>query len=282
VDTGALLSHGWPVAALALWIGLSVGSFLNVVIYRLPVMLDRTWRRQSAELLELATSDETPSGSFNLLVPRSRCGSCGTSITWWQNIPVLSWLALKGRCASCGTSISARYPLVESLTAVCSLAVLGVYGYTWTAAFALLFTWTLVALAFIDFDTRLLPDNLTLPLLWLGLTLNLGTGFTDLSSAVVGAMAGYLTLWGVYWIFKWITGKEGMGYGDFKLLGAFGAWFGWQSLPMLILLSSVAGVVVGGAYLLIRRSREPIPFGPFLAIAGWVMLIGHDRVVGVF
>lgn len=275
-----VLTYGWVIAIAFVWLSLSVGSFLNVVIYRLPVMLTRSWQDQAREALEL----EAPpvSAPFNLVTPRSRCGSCGTQISAWQNVPVISWLWLRGKCASCAAPVSVRYPLVELLTAILSLVVVASFGYTWTGLAALVFTWVLIALAFIDLDTKLLPDNLTLPLLWLGLALNLGQVFTDLSSAVIGAIAGYLVLWLVYWAFKLITGKEGMGYGDFKLLAAFGAWFGWQVLPMLVLVSSVAGVVLGGAWLISRRSREPIPFGPFLAVAGWVMLIWRDTVSNLF
>ena len=278
-----LLSHGWLIALLALWITLAVGSFLNVLIYRLPVMLDRQWRAQSRELLEApAAAAPAHDGPFNLFVPRSRCPKCGTQIRAVHNIPIFSWLWLRGRCADCGTPISARYPLVEALTAICSLAVVGAYGFEPICVAALAFTWIAIALSFIDLDTRLLPDALTYSLLWLGLAVNIDGPFTDLASAVIGAIAGYLFLWCVYWTFKLLTGKEGMGYGDFKLLGALGAWFGWQALPMLVLLSSVVGVIVGGGYLLLRRSREPIPFGPYLAIAGWVALITHGRVVAPF
>ncbi len=275
-----VLSYGWVIAVAFVWLSLSVGSFLNVVIYRVPVMLTRSWQDQAREALELEAPPVSP--PFNLITPRSRCGNCGTQISAWQNVPVISWLLLRGKCGSCSAPISARYPLVEVLTAVLSLVVVATFGYTWTGLAALIFTWAMIALAFIDLDTKLLPDNLTLPLLWLGLALNLGHMFTDLSSAVIGAIAGYLVLWMVYWAFKLITGKEGMGYGDFKLLAAFGAWFGWQVLPMLVLVSSVAGVVLGGAWLISRRSREPIPFGPFLAVAGWVMLIWRDTVSSLF
>ena len=275
-----LLSQGWPVLVFLIWIGLSVGSFLNVVIYRVPVMLKREWRSQAHEVLELSPSQE-PIPAFNLVTPRSRCPNCEFAIPALHNIPVVSWLALRGRCGNCKTAIPVRYPLVEILTAVASVVVIAVYGYTWTGVAALVFTWAIVALTFIDFDTKLLPDQITLPLLWLGLIVNLSATFTDLGSAVVGAVAGYLVLWSIYWAFKLITGKEGMGYGDFKLLAAMGAWFGWQALPMLVLISSIVGIVLGGSMLLIRRSREAIPFGPYLAIAGWVTLLAHDRVIAV-
>ena len=275
-------SHGWLIAFFALWTALAVGSFLNVVIYRLPVMLDRHWRAQSEELLKIAAARPGSDEPFNLFVPRSRCVACGAQIRARDNIPIVSWLWLKGRCRDCRAPISARYPLVELLTAACSLAIVHVYGFSWLCVAALAFTWIAIALAFIDLDTRLLPDALTLSLLWLGLAVNIDGSFIDLASAVIGAIAGYLFLWCVYWAFKLLTRKEGMGYGDFKLLGALGAWFGWKALPMLVLISSLVGVIVGGSYLLLKRSREPIPFGPYLAIAGWVALITHGRVVAPF
>ena len=273
-----LLSQGWLLFVLFVWVALSVGSFLNVAIYRLPVMLKREWRTQASEVLELDTPAEL-GPTFNLMTPRSRCPTCAITIPARHNIPFISWILLRGRCANCHAPISPRYPLVELLTAIASIAVIAVYGYTWLGAAALVFTWSIIALTFIDFDTQLLPDQITLPLLWLGLTVNLLGGFTDLTSAVVGAMVGYLVLWSIYWAFKLITGKEGMGYGDFKLLGAMGAWFGWQTLPMLVLISSIVGILLGGTFLLVRRSREAIPFGPYLAIAGWVTLLERDRVI---
>jgi len=273
-----LLSQGWLLFVLFVWVALSVGSFLNVAIYRLPVMLKREWRTQASEVLELDTPAEL-GPTFNLMTPRSRCPTCAITIPARHNIPVISWILLRGRCANCHAPISPRYPLVELLTAIASIAVIAVYGYTWLGAAALVFTWSIIALTFIDFDTQLLPDQITLPLLWLGLTVNLLGGFTDLTSAVVGAMVGYLVLWSIYWAFKLITGKEGMGYGDFKLLAAMGAWFGWQTLPMLVLISSIVGILLGGTFLLVRRSREAIPFGPYLAIAGWVTLLERDRVI---
>ncbi|MCX7065767.1 MAG: A24 family peptidase [Proteobacteria bacterium] len=273
-----LLSQGLLLFVLFVWVVLSVGSFLNVAIYRLPVMLKREWRTQATEVLELDTPAEL-GPTFNLMTPRSRCPTCAITIPARHNIPVISWILLRGRCANCHAPISPRYPLVELLTAIASIAVIAVYGYTWLGAAALVFTWSIITLTFIDFDTQLLPDQITLPLLWLGLTVNLLGGFTDLNSAVVGAMVGYLVLWSIYWAFKLITGKEGMGYGDFKLLAAMGAWFGWQTLPMLVLISSIVGILLGGTFLLVRRSREAIPFGPYLAIAGWVTLLERDRVI---
>jgi leader peptidase (prepilin peptidase)/N-methyltransferase len=278
-----LLSQGWPLLILIAWVSLAVGSFLNVVIHRLPIMLEREWRSHARELLELPAEAGEPPGTYNLFVPRSGCPSCDAPIRAWQNIPIVSWLALRGRCAACGARISVRYPLVELGTAMASLAVLAVFGYTWFGAAAVLATWMLIAMAAIDLDTKLLPDNLTLPLLWLGLLVNLGGGgLTDIGSAIIGAVAGYLVLWSVYWLFKLLTKKEGMGYGDFKLLAALGAWLGWQALPMIILLSSVVGVILGGAYLVVKKSREPIPFGPFLAAAGWIALLGRDSLIGLF
>ncbi len=279
-----LLGQGWLVLLLLVWTALSVGSFLNVAIYRLPVMMKREWRAQATEVLELSAAPTEPhfeEPPFNLMVPRSRCPHCATPISAWHNVPVLSWLRLRGRCAHCRAPISARYPFVEVLTAVASMMVVATFGYTWIGLAGLAFTWAIIALAFIDFDTKLLPDQITLPLLWLGLIANLSGGFIDLSSAVVGAVAGYLVLWSIYWAFKLITGKEGMGYGDFKLLAALGAWFGWQALPVLVLISSVVGIALGGTLMLIRGNRDPIPFGPYLAIAGWVTLLAHDRVIAV-
>jgi leader peptidase (prepilin peptidase)/N-methyltransferase len=262
--------------AAAILVGLVVGSFLNVVIHRLPRMMDNEWRAQCAEL-EGKPPPEL--GSYNLWVPRSQCPSCGTPIRARDNIPVLSWLLLGGKCAHCKAPISSRYPIVEVLTAVLSGVVAWRFGFGWTAALVLLFAWTLIALTFIDADTTLLPDDLTLPLLWLGLLANLAglvPGVT-LRDAVLGAVAGYLVLWAIYWAFKLATGKEGMGYGDFKLLAALGAWMGWKALLPIVLLSSVVGAIVGIVLIVLaRRGREiPIPFGPYLATAGMiVMLVG--------
>lgn len=261
-------------------LGLMVGSFLNVVVYRLPVMLERRWQAEARELLALPV-DEAPAEPFNLATPRSRCGACGTPIPAQHNLPVLSWLWLRGRAACCGARISARYPLVELLTALASAACAWRFGFTPELAAALLLSWTLIALTFIDFDTQLLPDDLTLPLVWLGLLLALAgvhVGDASLADAVVGAVAGYLALWSVYWGFRLATGKEGMGYGDFKLLAALGAWLGWQALPQIILLSSLVGAVSGLALIALRRQDRsaPMPFGPYLAAAGWLALMGVD------
>lgn len=264
-------------AVLGSLLGLFVGSFLNVVIHRLPQMMERDWHAQAAELRgeTLAHAER-----FNLATPRSRCPHCGHLITAVENIPVISYLALRGRCRHCGAGISKRYPIVEGFTALLSGYAAWHFGFGLAAVGALLFIWTLVALAFIDLDTQLLPDDLTLPLLWLGLLFNLGGHFTDLPSAVTGAMAGYLALWSVYWLFKLATGKEGMGYGDFKLLGAIGAWLGWQVLPLTILLSSLVGALVGIALIVFARHGRhvPIPFGPYLAAAGMIALFWGEAL----
>lgn len=259
-------------------LGLMVGSFLNVVIYRLPVMLQRDWRAQALEVLELPADPDQP--RFNLMLPASRCG-CGAPIRAWHNLPVLGWLLLRGRARCCGARISARYPLVEALTAALSGFCAWKFGYSPALVASLLMTWVLVAATFIDWDTQLLPDDLTMPLLWAGLLFAaIGAGFAGVSlpDAVFGAIAGYLSLWLVYWGFKLATGKEGMGYGDFKLLGALGAWLGWQALPQIILLSSVVGALIGISLMLTKQMKQgqAMPFGPYLAVAGWLSMIGVD------
>ncbi len=257
-------------------LGLLVGSFLNVVIHRLPKMMENEWRNQCAELHGDAPIEDEP---FSLVRPRSRCPSCGHPISALENIPILSWLWLRGRCSDCQAPISPRYPIVEAVTGLCSAAVAAYFGYGWMLLGALLLIWSLIALTFIDADTQLLPDSITLPLLWMGLCFNLFGVFADLSSAVLGAMVGYLSLWSVYWAFKLVTGKEGMGYGDFKLLAALGAWLGWQMLPLIILLSSLVGAAVGIVLIILARQGRhvPIPFGPYLAAAGLIALIwGKD------
>ncbi len=252
--------------------GLMIGSFLNVVIHRLPKMMEREWL-QNCQELQNPTADEAvqeTAPKYNLVVPRSACPKCGHKITALENIPVLSFIFLGGKCSGCKTAISIRYPLIEALTGILAGIIAWKFGVSGFALAALIFTFALIALTFIDFDTQLLPDDITLPLLWLGLIFNIGGGFTDLQSAVIGAIAGYLSLWTIFWIFKIVTGKEGMGYGDFKLLAAIGAWFGWQLLPAVILLSSVAGSVIGiGLIILAKQGREvPMPFGPYLALGG--------------
>ncbi|MDP1766050.1 MAG: A24 family peptidase [Methylotenera sp.] len=252
---------------LSVVFGLMVGSFLNVVIHRLPKMMEREWHNNC---LELQGKDLPETSKYTLAHPRSTCPNCGHKITALENIPVISYLFLKGKCSGCKSAISIRYPLIEALTGILIGLVSWKFGYSSISIFAWLFTFALISLTFIDFDTQLLPDDITLPLLWLGLLFNLNYGFTDLKSAVIGAIAGYVILWSIYWAFKLATGKEGMGYGDFKLLAAIGAWFGWQLLPAVILLSSVLGAVIGiSLIVLTKRGREiPMPFGPFLAIGG--------------
>lgn len=258
-------------------VGLTVGSFLNVVIHRLPRMMEADWRAQCAELEGREPLRAEP---YNLWVPRSACPACGTPLRASHNIPLLSYLLLRGRCAQCRAPISARYPLVEALTAVLSAVVAARFGWSAAGLLALLLVWALIALTFIDIDTTLLPDSITLPLLWLGLAANLAEVFVPLREAVIGAMAGYLSLWAVYWLFRIATGREGMGYGDFKLLAALGAWLGWKMLLPIILLSSVVGALVGIALMVIaRRGREmPIPFGPYLAAAGLLALLFGDTL----
>ena len=258
-----------PWAALAF--GLCVGSFLNVVAYRLPRMMEREWRAQCAEL---EGREPAPAPRYNLMVPRSACPSCGRGVRAHENVPVLSWLLLRGRCAGCRGRIPARYPVIEIAGGAISAYAAARYGASPAALGAMLFTWALLALALIDFDTQYLPDDLTLPLLWAGLLFNAFGTFAPLHAAVFGAVAGYLSLWLVYWAFKLATGKEGMGYGDFKLLAAIGAWLGWALLPLVILLASLAGAVIGVAMIALRRHRRdvPMPFGPYLATAGAIAL----------
>jgi leader peptidase (prepilin peptidase)/N-methyltransferase len=276
-----LLNDRLVFTALATLLGLFVGSFLNVVIHRLPRMMERDWHAQAAELRGEPLPDQE---RFNLATPRSRCPHCGHLITALENIPVVSYLLLRGRCRHCGAQIGRRYPVVEVLTAALSGYAAWHFGFGVAAIGALLFLWSMVALAFIDLDTQLLPDSLTLPLLWLGLAFNLATTYADLTSAVVGAMTGYLALWSVYWLFKLATGKEGMGYGDFKLLAAIGAWLGWQMLPLTILFSSLVGALVGIFLItLARHGRNvPIPFGPYLAAAGILALFWGESLTTLY
>ncbi|MFC1683867.1 prepilin peptidase [Pseudomonadota bacterium] len=259
-------------------LGLILGSFLNVVIHRLPIMMEREWKTQCNELLNLPQEDST--APFNLNTPRSRCPGCGHQIRAIENIPVISYLFLRGRCSECGTGISLRYPLVELLTCLLSVSVAWYFGFSWQTAAALSLTWALVALSLIDFDHQLLPDSITLPFLWIGLLLSLFGIFTDPQPAIIGAAVGYLSLWSLYHLFRLLTGKEGMGYGDFKLLALFGAWLGWQALPQIIIISSFVGAIIGIALILFRgRDRNiPIPFGPYLAIAGWISLLWGEQI----
>jgi len=268
---------------------LLVGSFLNVVIYRLPIMMEREWREQCSELTDTPASD-LPEGRFDLVAPRSRCPSCGQQITAMQNIPVLSYLLLGGKCAGCGTKIAMRYPIIELLTAFLTGVVAWRFGFGWEAAAAIGLTWALIAISVIDFDHQIIPDSISLPLIWAGLALSLfnplegaDTLFIDPGSAIVGALAGYLSLWSIYHLFRLLTGKEGMGYGDFKLLSALGAWLGWQGLmlPLIIMMSAVVGAITGILLIVFKRHERsiPIPFGPYLAAAGWIaMLWGQDIV----
>ncbi len=274
------LVFGSPSLAIgiAAVLGLLVGSFLNVVIFRLPVMMERDWRRDSLEFLEQPPEPLEP---FNLATPASRCNNCGALIKPWQNIPIVSFLWQRGKCGHCGVALSWQYPLVELLTAVLSAAVVWRFGASPMGFAALPFTWMLIAMAVIDLRTTYLPDILTLPFLWLALVLSVfGLTFVSPSDAIIGAAAGYLVLWIVFQVFKLVTGKEGMGFGDFKLLAGLGAWLGWTQLPIVILLSSVSGAVIGGAWLLLSsRGRETqIPFGPWLAMAGWIALMWGDAV----
>ena len=258
-------------------LGLLVGSFLNVVIYRLPVMMQREWQAQCDEITGNSPQELEP---FTLNTPRSRCPRCNHQITALENIPVISYLVLAGKCKNCKTSISLRYPLIELLCGVLSGLVAFHFGFSWACLGALLLTWSLIALTFIDVDHQLLPDNITLPLLWLGIFFNLFGTYTDLQTGVIGAIAGYLSLWLVFHSFRLVTGKEGMGYGDFKLLAALGAWIGWSFLPTIILLSSLVGAVVGISLIVLKKQHRdvPIPFGPYLAAAGWLVLIWGDVI----
>ncbi|MEJ2452775.1 MAG: A24 family peptidase [Candidatus Thiodiazotropha sp.] len=273
-----LQQNSWIVPLFSLLLGLSIGSFLNVVIYRLPIMLETQWTRECRE--HLGERVESEAAPFNLNTPGSRCPHCKHKIRPWENIPLISWLMLRGRCSNCHQPISVRYPVIEAVTGLLSLAIAIHFGLSWTMLGALLLTWALIALSMIDFDVQLLPDSITLPFLWLGLLLSLGGIFTDTHSALIGAAAGYLSLWLVYQLFKRLTGKEGMGYGDFKLLGMLGAWLGWQYLPQIILLSALVGAIVGISLILLRgRDRNiPIPFGPYLAAAGWISLMWGEQI----
>ncbi len=256
-------------------LGLLIGSFLNVVIYRLPIMMENDWQQQCDEL----NDKEVTETNFNLSTPRSRCPHCNHAITALENIPVVSYLLLAGKCKQCRTPISKRYPLIELLTGILSAVVAWKFGFSWACLGGLFFTWSLVALTFIDVDHQLLPDSITLPLVWLGIFFSFFSIYTDLHASVVGAMAGYLSLWLIFHAFKLATGKEGMGYGDFKLLAALGAWLGWSLLPSIVLLSSLVGAVIGITLIVFRQHQRdiPIPFGPYLATAGWIALIwGHE------
>ena len=259
-------------------LGLLVGSFLNVVIYRLPVMMKTTWRKDCKEFLELEADKVTE--PFNLMIPHSHCPNCDTPIESYQNVPVISYLLLRGKCANCHIKISCRYPIIEALTGFLSATVAWQFGYGYPAFFGLILTWVLITLSMIDIDEFLLPDSIVLPTLWLGLALSLFSIYTDSQASLIGAIAGYLSLWLVFQSFKLLTGKEGMGYGDFKLLALFGAWLGWQYLPAIILLSSFVGAIIGSLLILVRKQTfdNPIPFGPYIAIAGWVCLLWGQQI----
>jgi leader peptidase (prepilin peptidase) / N-methyltransferase len=266
-------------------IGLLVGSFLNVLIYRLPIMMRRDWRNECAEYLQISidnTDDiEQP---FNLVLPLSRCSACKVAIKPYQNIPVISYVLLKRRCASCKQPISLRYPAIEILTALVSVLVAWRFGYSLQTVFALLLSWSLISLSFIDIDQQLLPDSITLPMLWLGLIVSVFSVFCAANTSIIGAAAGYLVLWSVYHVFKLATGKEGMGYGDFKLLALLGAWLGWQALPMIVLLSSLVGAIIGSVMIIFgnRDRNTAIPFGPYLAVAGWIALIWGKQINALY
>ena len=277
-----LASHALAFVLCTLLVGLLIGSFLNVVVYRLPKMLLRDWQAQAREILELPA--EADKQTFNLILPNSSCPHCAHEIKPWENIPIFSWLFLRGKCSACKAPISTRYPLVELTCGLLSAYVAWHLGFTWQAGSMLLLTWGLLAMSLIDADHQLLPDALVLPLLWLGLIVNQFGLFANPADALWGAIAGYLSLWSVYWLFKLVTGKEGMGYGDFKLLAMLGAWGGWQILPLTILLSSLVGAVLGVIMLRLRNAETstPIPFGPYLAIAGWIALLWGEQITASY
>lgn len=264
-------------------IGAFIGSFLNVVIHRIPVMLERQWKSECRELLE-PDSNPTALPKYNLSVPRSHCPACDHKVKAIENIPVISYLFLKGKCSSCGIKISPQYPFVELLTAIFTTIIVWKFGFSLQALGGVVFTWFLIALSGIDIKTQLLPDNLTFPFLWLGIIFNLFATYTDLTSSVLGAIFGYLALWLVFHLFRLITGKEGMGYGDFKLLAALGAWLGWQSLPLIILLSSAVGAIFG-IFMIVTKLQErsqAIPFGPYLAMAGWIAMLYGEQLTTLY
>ena len=263
-------------------IGLLVGSFLNVVVWRLPKMLEREWRLQAHDVLDLPP--EAPAPTYNLILPHSECPDCGHRIRAWENIPLLSYLFLRGRCSNCATPISKRYPLTELACGVLSAFVAWHFGFGWQACMVLILSWGLLAMSLIDAEHQLLPDVLVLPLIWLGLIVNSFGLFVSLHDAFWGAVAGYMALWTVFWLFKLITGKDGIGYGDFKLLAMLGAWGGWQILPLTILLSSLLGAIIGVVVLRLRdaKTSTPLPFGPYLAIAGWIALLWGGQITGFY
>lgn len=277
-----LASHALAFVLISLIVGLLIGSFLNVVIYRLPKMMQRDWQIQAREVLQLP--DAIDRTTFNLVLPNSSCPSCEHEIRPWENIPIFSWLFLRGKCSNCKNPISARYPLVELSCGLLCAYIAWHFGFSWQAGAMMVLTCGLLAMSLIDADHQLLPDVLVLPLLWLGLIVNSFGLFSSLEDALWGAIAGYLSLWTVFWLFKLVTGKEGMGYGDFKLLAMLGAWGGWQVLPLTILLSSLVGAVLGLILLRLRNAdtATPIPFGPYLAIAGWIALLWGDSITHTY
>ncbi|TVL56589.1 prepilin peptidase [Shewanella algae] len=295
-DFIAILSHNlWLFLVLCFLFASVIGSFLNVVIHRLPVMMKRDWQQECNQYLQEyqpefakqigeaklnAPIDNYPA-KYNLLLPKSACPKCGAHIKPWHNLPIIGYLMLGGKCAACKTKISARYPLFELLTALLICTLAWHFGPTLQFAYATILTFGLIALSGIDLDEMLLPDQITLPLLWLGLLINISGTFASITDATIGAAAGYLSLWSIYWLFKLITGKEGMGYGDFKLMALFGAWLGWQMLPLIILLSSLVGALVGVLLILFKNLNRgnPIPFGPYIAIAGWVAMVWGQQIV---
>jgi leader peptidase (prepilin peptidase)/N-methyltransferase len=279
-----LLTTSYILISLAALIGLMVGSFLNVVIYRLPIMMQRNWRKECTDYLQLEFDEAEVLEPFNLALPLSRCPLCNTGIKPYQNIPVISYMFLRGRCASCKKPIAIRYPLIEVLTAISSAVVAYHFGVTTQGLFALALTWSLIALSVIDLDHQILPDNITLPLLWLGLFLSLFGIYSDSQASIIGAIAGYGILWSVYQLFKLATGKDGMGYGDFKLLAVFGAWLGWKYLAVIILLSSLVGAVIGISLIVFAKHHhnKPIPFGPYLASAGWIALLWGSELNQIY
>lgn len=278
----AIVATPWLASLVVGFIGLCVGSFLNVVIYRMPRMMENEWRNDCSIILkDQLDQNYTPPVYVHMTLsqPASRCSSCAHKIRWYENIPLLSWIALRGRCSSCGTSIGIRYPMVELLTMLASLAVLCVFGPTFKMVCALGLTWALIALTGIDFDTQLLPDRITLPLAAAGLLVNVQSLFVSPTHAILGYVIGFLVLWIVYFLFKIVTGKEGMGYGDFKLLAALGAWLGPMQLPLIILMSSFVGAIVGIVLLKVRKESQPFAFGPYIAIAGWISLMWGNQLV---
>jgi len=283
-DVFALLQHSPVIFYTSITIlGLVIGSFLNVVIYRLPKMLDNGWFCECRELLvdELKPVEEKKiEPTLTLSKPASTCPKCGHKIKVWENIPVISWLVLKGKCSACANPISVRYPIIESLTGIASLIIAMHFGVSWQTLFMLVLTWSLITLTMIDADKMILPDQITLPLVWLGLILGLNGVFISIEQAVIGAIVGYMSLWSIFWLFKLITGKDGMGYGDFKLFAVFGAWFGWELLPLLILMASLVGAIVGISLMMFKNHQgsKPIPFGPYLAVAGWITALWGEGI----